>query len=449
MKRFLAVVMLGCFISFGMGMRSSYAGEMDILLQKLVEKGILTASEAQEIRTETNDEIAKEEKQKEEGYKKLAKDSMPDWVKNIKLKGDFRLRYQWDKAKQAAAVASQRNRARIRLRVGAETKLIDQFKVGFGIATGTSNDPRSTNYTLGDSFSFKDIILDYAYGQYDPDLSNYLPSLSVSLIGGKFPNPIWEPVDMLWDTDIRPEGVAATINYKFDPDLNFFLNSGFFILDESLPDKGDPIMFVVQPGVNWKVTDNIELMGAVDNYFFNGVKDHVALDFNSGTNTIARSSNMSPIAAPVYQSNYNSIAPKFEIGFIEPFKFAGFETGIPYLSFLGEYINNWDKSDQDNGWALGGKLGYKKISDKGQWQLCYNYRFLERDAWLDIFPDSDFYGGRTNAKGHNAIFQYGISKNSLLNLEYYETMSMTRASRDSDSSRLPAQVLQADWIVKF
>ncbi|MFA5164320.1 MAG: putative porin [Candidatus Omnitrophota bacterium] len=440
-KRVLACMVLAAGIAGSSA--CGFAGEVDILVQKLVDKGILTPGDAQQILTET----------KEEAKKELAKGesmSAPKWVQDIKLKGDFRLRYQHDRAKQAAATASQRDRARIRLRIGAETRLIDEFKVGFGIATGTTSDPRSTNMTLGDSFSFKDIILDYAYGQYDPDLSHYMQPLSLSMIGGKFPNPIWEPVDMLWDTDIRPEGVMANLGYKADNNLDFFMNNGFFVLDESGSDKGDPVMFVVQPGVNWKITDNIEFKGAVDNYFFNGVKDHAALDYTAGTNTVARLPNMNrQTSTAVYWYNYNSIAPKAEIGFIDPFKFAGFDTGVPYLSFFGEYINNWDRSSQDNGWAVGSRIGHKKVGDKGQWQLCYNYRFLERDAWLDIFPDSDFYSGKTNAKGNNVIFQYGVTKNSMLNFEYYDTMNMTRQTKSADSSRLPAQVIQADWIVKF
>ena len=440
-KRVLACVILAAGIIGSCA--DGFAGEVDILVQKLVDKGILTPGDAQQILTETKEEAKKELAKGEAG-------TAPKWVQDIKLKGDFRLRYQHDRAKQAASTDSQRDRARIRLRVGAETRLIDEFKVGFGIATGTTSDPRSTNMTLGDSFSFKDIILDYAYGQYEPDLSKYMQPLSLSLIGGKFPNPIWEPVDMLWDTDIRPEGVMANLGYKADNNLDFFMNNGFFVLDESSSDKGDPIMFVVQPGVNWKITDNIEFKGAVDNYFFNGVKDHAALDYSAGTNTVARLPDQnSRTGAAVYWYNYNSIAPKMEIGFIDPFKFAGFDTGIPYLSFFGEYVNNWDRGSQDNGWALGSRIGHKKVGDKGQWQLAYNYRFLERDAWLDIFPDSDFYSGKTNAKGDNVIFQYGLTKNSLINLEYYNTRGMTRLTKNPESSRLPAQVIQADWIVKF
>jgi hypothetical protein len=424
-----------------------YAGEMDVLLGKLVDKGILTASEAQEIRTETNDEVAKQEKVKQEDYKKLAKDSLPDWVKNIKLKGDLRTRYQYDQAKNATSVGSDRHRARIRMRLGAETKLIDDFKVGLGISTGTTSDPRSTNVTLGDTFSFKSIVLNHAYGEYSP---GWTSPVETSFIAGKFANPIWEPTDMLWDTDINPEGAALKLGYKLDNGPNLFLNSFFGVLDENASDKDDPIMWAIQPGLDWDLMDNVNLKGAVDFYVFNGIKGHPAMDFNSGTNTLAIPSDQNRVTGTrVYSNSYNSVNPKVEIGFKEPLSFAGLNSWVPYLGFFGEYIDNFDADEKNNAWAAGFKFGHSKISKLNDWQLCYNYRFLEKDAWPDVFPDSDFYSGRTNTKGHNVILQYGLSKNSFLNLEYYYAMNMTRASADPGSSRLPAQVLQADWSIKF
>ena len=96
MRRFLTVLILSGFLALSLNSQKSYASEVDALLQKLIEKGVLNASEAQQIRTETNEEIAKTDKQKEEDFKKLSKDVLPDWVKNTKMTGDFRLRYDYD-----------------------------------------------------------------------------------------------------------------------------------------------------------------------------------------------------------------------------------------------------------------------------------------------------------------------------------------------------------------
>lgn len=440
-KLVLLVSVIGIVLLAG----RSYASEVDALLQKLIDKGVLTASEAQEIRTETNEEIAKQDKQKQEDYTKLAKDSMPDWVKNIKFNGDFRLRYQWDKTKQAAAVANERNRARIRLRVGAETKLIDSFKVGFGIATGTTSDPKSTNITLGDGFSFKDIVLDYAYGQYSPEWNS---PIKTSFIGGRFKNPFWEPLGAIVDGDINLDGAGILLDYNINDNADLFLNYGFLVALENSADRGDPIINVVQPGVNWKIFDNVKIKSAVDFWLANGVKDHTAISWSPGTNSMGRLSDQnSQTSNIVYLNDYKTIMPKLEVGFTEPF--FGFNTGFPYFGVFGEYLNNFDPSAKKTGWIAGCKIGYEKISGRNQWQLIYDHRFIEKDAFLDIFPDSDFYGGKTNAMGDHVSLSYGVSKNSLLTLTYFNTKNMTRLTNSSDSSRLPMQTIQADWTIKF
>ncbi|MFA5094604.1 MAG: putative porin [Candidatus Omnitrophota bacterium] len=427
-----------CLLALFSAASCSYASDMDILVQKLVDKGVLTPGEGQQILTETKEEIRKEMAQG-----KVA--GVPQWVQDIKLKGDFRLRYQWDKAKQAASTDSQRDRARIRLRIGAETRVVDNFNVGFGIATGTTSDPKSTNITLGDGFAAKNIVLDYAYGRYTPDWNS---PVSTTFVGGRFKNPFWEPISALVDGDINLDGVSTTLGYKVNDSADLFLSYGFLTVLENSSDRGDPILNVIQPGVNWKILDNVKLKSAVDFWLANGVKDHTAISYSPGSNSMGRLSDQNKQSSSVvYLHDYKSVVPKLEIGFTEPF--FGFNTGFPYFGVFGEYINNLDPSEKKTGWIAGLKIGNEKVSGKNQWQFVYDYRFIEKDAFLDIFPDSDFYGGKTNAKGNHLSFNYGVSKNSVLTLSYFNTRNMTRLTNKSDSSRLPAQTIQADWTVKF
>src|SRR3989338_9161129 len=66
--------------------------QVDSLIEKLVEKKILTKSEGIKLKGE----IAADEKLiREEGLKV----SLPEWVQKMKLKGDFRLRYQYERKK--------------------------------------------------------------------------------------------------------------------------------------------------------------------------------------------------------------------------------------------------------------------------------------------------------------------------------------------------------------
>ena len=115
---FVVSILLGIA---GSGM--AQASEVDVLLQKLVEKGILSSSEAQAVRSETNEEVAKQDKEKQEAVKEEVKKSiLPDWVKNTKLTGDFRLRYEYKRDK-GSEVAT--NRPRFRLRAGLEDQVND------------------------------------------------------------------------------------------------------------------------------------------------------------------------------------------------------------------------------------------------------------------------------------------------------------------------------------
>ncbi|MDD5771452.1 MAG: putative porin, partial [Candidatus Omnitrophica bacterium] len=92
MKRLLTVMFLGVFCLMGAGIRYSYAGEIDLLLQKLVDKGVLTGAEAQQVKYETQEQVKKE-------IATAKSSSLPEWLQKIKLKGDLRLRYQYKHTK--------------------------------------------------------------------------------------------------------------------------------------------------------------------------------------------------------------------------------------------------------------------------------------------------------------------------------------------------------------
>jgi len=319
--RFFLVLVLGISIIYLPSF--SFGGEVDILIEKLVEKGLLTKSDAEGILKEIKQETAKQEKEKmkeaelPQWTKKLPNwiINPPEWIKNIKFSGDLRLRYQWEERKDDDK--EDRHRGRFRLRLGAETKLMDQVKVGFGLATG-SGDPRSTNLTFENSSEKKGVRIDYAFAQYTP-------AKWFSLIGGKIHNPLFRPSDLLWDSDITPEGVAAKVQYPILPKLEAFFNTGFFILDERSSAK-DPYMVVLQPGLNWKMMDDINLKLAFAYYFFGGVRG----------NTLENGSNSNTLVGGKLRYKYNAPVVSAEFGYKNPFGL----TFIPYFGVFGEYVYN-------------------------------------------------------------------------------------------------------------
>jgi hypothetical protein len=406
----------------------SFAGDMEILLDDLVSKGVLTKQDAEDILKKMQETKTKEmEKAKAEGkapepdWVKNMPDwvkNPPDWIKNIKFSGDFRLRYQWED--READDKLERNRGRFRLRLGAETKLADEVKVGFGLASG-SGDPRSTNVSFENTFEKKNIKIDYAFAEYSP-------VKWFSLIGGKFQNPLYRPSDLLWDTDITPEGAAVKFQYPVLPTLDISFNSGFFVLDE-ISDGHDPYMVALQPGLNWNITKDINFQLALAYYLFGGVQG-TTLDFSSGTNTLVNGKLKFNYDAPVVSAGF---------GFKNPFG----QTFIPYFGLFGEYVNNPDPDDDHQGFIAGLRAGHTSMKKFGDWFFEYSYRKLEKDAWPDVFPDSDFYGGATNVKGHEAIFNFGLWKNIWLGFDYYNSRKILGDPKQTEN------LVQVDFNFKF
>src|SRR2546430_1659323 len=96
----------------------------DALIDKLVQKGVLTSKEANELREESD-----------KGSKKaFPKTGIADWVSGLKFSGDFRGRFEQNNA--ATTDYFDRNRYRMRLRFGVVASLGEQFDVGFRLATG-------------------------------------------------------------------------------------------------------------------------------------------------------------------------------------------------------------------------------------------------------------------------------------------------------------------------
>jgi len=109
-----------------------------------------------------------------------------------------------------------------------------------------------------------------------------------------------------------------------------------------------------------------------------------------------------------------------ELGIDNPLCLLGIESGeSPLLSYMGiyaDYANNLATGRGDNAWFLGVKLGYKRVKNPGEWRIAYDYRDLESNSQLDVFPDSSFYGTGTGAYGHKIRLTYGLAKSTL---EYF------------------------------
>ncbi|MBU1006261.1 MAG: putative porin [Candidatus Omnitrophica bacterium] len=404
----------------------SFAGEIDILVDKLVEKGVLTKSEAQEILTETKEEIKAQ-------MAKGELDTVPSWVQNTKIKGDIRTRYQWDKRKGSG---NQNERARTRFRIGVDSKVNEKANAHLQLATGSRSDLRSTNQTWGgnsnEAFGHWDIWIDQAYMDYTA-----FPWLT--LIAGKMPikSAIWQTGDMLFDTDINPEGGMAAVETALSDNVSLFANTGWMVMQDG-SQNADVTMAYIQPGVAAKLGENAKLKLVAGYLQYNSLKGK---DLDTSVSTKSSDTN-STDAAGGLKYDFNSWIANAELGISNPFVFL---PSIPYFAVFGDYVNNTDPSSENDGFLAGFKFGEKKVKEFGQWEGKYMYREIGKDAVLDIFPDSDALSGKTDIKSHELAFTYGLGKNMTFGLDYY----ISQRLKDISSGDSKEHLVQADVVYKF
>ncbi|BBB33374.1 conserved hypothetical protein [Thermotomaculum hydrothermale] len=331
--------------------------------------------------------------------------SLPSWITNTKLNGKFRLREEF--IDQTDKV--DRDRTRIQFKLGITTKINAKIDLGIGIATG-SGDPRSQNVTLGDSDSSKELNLYYAFIQYKA-------TDNLKIWGGKFKGikkAIFIPSNFLWDYDIAPEGVGLIFNKKLTENLRLFFNASYIVVDEYKDSGADPFVYIVQPGLIYKKGDFQAKLGIA---YMSAVHETGNLfEYSSHSNTYENG---------VLKYGYSVLNPNIEL----KWKIDG--RYISFFKLFGEYASNSDADNEDSAYTLGLAFG-KKIKSYGDFSFSANYRYLEKDVWLDIFPDSDAFSGKTDAKGLELEFKYGLMKNVYLSIDYYD---MKRIIDNSQSQK--------------
>jgi len=327
------------------------------------------------------------------------------WAESIKWKGDFRYRYE-DIEEDGR---DDRDRNRIRARAALVAKPTPTTEVGLGLATG-GDDPVSTNQTLGGGGSTKDVRLDLGYLRWTGVENTFLTA-------GKFKNPyhIEQKSSLIWDGDFRPEGIAA----GWQGDTFFAIAEYSFIESDSKND--DDGIWGAQVGAKFSLFDNISLTAAAK-YLDIPTKDREAIfddDF------FGNSSIINDAGEAVYEYDYNlynlSLGLSFNL-FDMP------------MTLYGDYVENDDADDLETGYLAGIKLG--KATEKGSWQLQYQYEDLEADATLGLVTDSDFMGGGTDGKGHKFSGKYALAKKWTVGATYFDGTRGQDLGNDADYQRL-------------
>ena len=361
----------------------------------------------------------------------MAKKSNPKlkWAEKIKIKGDMRYRYETiDDDRKNVGSADERNRSRLRARLGLTAQVSDDVKAGFALATGTSGgDPISSNSTFGSSNADKGIVLDQGYIAwkfYD----------NMTLTAGKTKVPYFKPgkSGLIFDGDLRPEG--AHIKYKNN---NVFATLGYNFLNSDDGSSGNKDIietYGAQVGYKFKVDKNTKVTVGLGYYNIplsgSELADVLTDEFgNTASGT-------------TYAYNYEIQQVFGEV----KTKIAGQKT-----TFYADYIKNDGDSNtdgisdpkEDTGFVYGVKVGSAK--KKGGFAFGYAYQDLEKDATFGAHTDSDFGGGGTDTKGSKLSAALGLSKNTSLALTYFDT----EYGKESRGTEYDYDRLQVDLKTKF
>lgn len=424
---------------------NTQAQSADALLDKLVDKGILSQKEANELRDESD-----------AGFRKAyqVKSGMPDFVTALKINGDFRGRVDHFESENENFV--DRIRYRYRLRLGVVATLNDNLEAGVRLTSSDPSgsfggDPISGNSTMQDNGSKKFVYLDMAYGKWS--FLNTRP-VTAAVTVGKMENPFIFS-DSVFDNDYTPEGVAFNFTHRLNDEHTLKLNAGAFLLDELGGDSKDPYMYGVQ--VRWDAAWSKKVATTMGLAALNIVNEQSLT--NGAVPAVNRGNTRNP-GTGVLANNFNPIVVDAAVTYT--FEEAPLYNGAFPIKFAGEYMNNVAISDRNQGWQAGVTLG--KAGKKGLWELAYRYKYSEADVWFEEFADSDFgayyagtlpnsgsgagYGAGTNLRGHVAKLSYSPFDALTLSAAYYRANVLHQAptaggvDRNSDTGRL---IVDAVW----
>lgn len=88
---------------------------------------------------------------------------LPEWLDRVSIFGDFRLRYEGLYTDDFKGKSTDtRDRWRYRLRLGVKSQVHEDFLVAMRMASGSDDDPTSTNETMTNWFSEKSWGIDQA-----------------------------------------------------------------------------------------------------------------------------------------------------------------------------------------------------------------------------------------------------------------------------------------------
>lgn len=395
--------------------------------------------------------------------------TVPGWTRGLEWEGDVRTRLQLDRFADGNApqigisetnrtrslalanVSEDRNRLRVRARIGLNATIDDNWSAGVRLSTGSATDPLSANQTLGNFGNRYTVLIDRAYLRY-----RY--GDSVNVIAGRFGNP-WYGTDLVWANDLSFDGVAAQWTPRITDRIRGFATVAAMPVQEVELSSSDKWLFGAQIGASMASAQS-------------GMGARLGLGYYRYSNLqgvpSAAGSSLNEFTAPAFAQkgntyyNISSDANRPLLGLAAEYQLLNLTGQVDFPAFagkrvtlIGDYVRNLgfdraavsqrvgtDVQDQTTGYQIRVVLGDNELKKRGDWQTFVAFKRVERDAVLDAFTDSDFRLGGTDAKGYIIGASYGLAKNTAASLRIFSGDSISGAPLSID-------VVQFDLNLRF
>jgi len=322
----------------------------------------------------------------------FAKDVALRW----KWKGDFRVRNE--NIDQELSV--ERNRSRVRVRLGFDAEVNPTVKAGFQFATTESGDARSSNQTLGDVNSRKALDLDLAFVEWAPNAAT-----KVTL--GKMKQPLVTTTSYFVDKDINPEGAAVAYTHALS---GVFVNAAMFDLVER-GSAVDSTALAWQVGMRGKLNDDTSYVLAAGEMKHRGVKNQAVFQSGSAGGFFGNTTKTTGCAVGVATCLANEFAVRNALAEVSTVV-----AEYPVTVFV-DWAENADAAKLNEALAYGVTLG--KASLPNSWEVGVVRQMAEKDALFGQWIDSDFAAGNTDGDGYTLRGVYQVAKNWKLNVAYH------------------------------
>ncbi len=412
--------------------------------------------------------------------------ALPDWVHRITLSGDVRFRYEGDRfptdsapnatpeelaipqfgAWPEANTSDAMSRLRIRARLGLEADFGDTVTAGIRLASGgvgAGANPASENQTLGNYNSHEAVGFDRAY-------LDYHPWSWLNIEGGRLGQPFFAPTTLVWANDLSLEGIAGGVTPQFfGNQLGVFINAGAFpILDNDptpLSSSSSKWLYAGQVGIrlalprdsSFKIGaafyDYRNIEGIPNPTYYSTIYSDTAAPFRQGGNSVFDINE---------QLNTLSGTQNYLIGLASQFHeanaSAALDLGFGYRIHVMldmDYVKNLGFDHQEifertgetlpertTGAQVQLSVGDPDFSRRYSWRALVGYRYVQSDAVVDAFTDSDFHLGGTNAEGYILGGEFAFETHATLRVRWM-------SGKQIDGLPLAINVLQVDATAAF